>query len=210
MKTNMNTAKIPTAIGQAPKNQLFLMIFMTIMMGLFSQRARSANDLKPKYDSLTCLEIEGKIVDREEEPTCTYTVELIAVDGKIDTLLTHGKNKFKFLLARDSYYVIRMSKTGYISKMVSVDTEILAQTEDIYRFVFETSLLKEEALVHLNKEVTDMPIAIVYFNHDSNCFVHSKKYTDNIKREMRRSRSLSNGQSMISTDTKEMASGYTK
>lgn len=191
------------------KSSLVTMI-MIIMLSLFSVNVKSNTIYKPVYDSLTCLEIEGKILNQGTNPAATYTVELVHNNGQIDTLLVNGKNKFKFALDKDAYYVIRISMTGYISKMVSVNTEILVETDGLYRFMFETSLLKEEALVHLNKDVTDMPIAIIYFDNDSNNFVYSKKYTDHLKKEMRKGRSLSNNGSTITTGTKVLANAYSK
>ena len=204
MKTTTTTNNSNQDFNSVQKNSLVMIVTMIFLLSLFSTTGKSNTMFKSKYDSLTVLEVEGKLIT----PGSSYTVELITNNGEIDTILVNNKNKFKFLLNKDSYYVIRISMTGYISKMVSVNTEILAETDGLYRFMFETSLLKEAAAVHLNKDVTDMPIAIIYFDHDANNFVYSKKYTDNLKKELRKGKSLSNRNSTITTDTKVLAHSY--
>ncbi len=183
-----------------------MFVMITVLISLFNTNVKANSVFKAGYDSLTVLEVEGKLLN----PVGGYTVELITNDGKIDTLLVNSRNKFKFMLSKDSYYTIRLSMLGHITKLVSVNTEIFVETDGLYRFMFETTLLKEEALVHLNKDVTDMPIAIIYFDHDSNNFVYSKKYTENLKKEMRKGKSLSHSGNTITTTSKGLAHAYSK
>jgi hypothetical protein len=119
MKTTA-TITLPEDLGLRMKI-FFLMIFLCA----FISGLNSANPYEPVYDSLTCLEIEGKILISDEDRSLGCTVELIGLDGKTDTLiLKENRRKFKLVLGRNTYYTIRISKKGYVSKLISVNTEV--------------------------------------------------------------------------------------
>jgi hypothetical protein len=206
MKTTTNTKNSVQNAHGVQKNSLVMFVMITVLISLFNTNIKANSLFKPGYDSLTVLEVEGKLLN----PAGGYTVELVSNSGHIDTLVVNSRNKFRFLLNKDSYYTIRLSMQGHVTKLVSVNTEIFDETDGLYRFTFETTLLKEEALVHLNKDVTDMPIAIIYFDHDSNNFVYSKKYTENLKKEMRKGKALSQSGNTITTTSKGLANAYSR
>jgi len=137
-----------------------------------------------KYDSLSCLKLEGKILNADEtQDECI--IELIGQNEEIDTLvLKDGKLKFRFVLNKNNYYAIRISKPGYLSKLICVNTEMIHEMNGVYAFEFETRLIKEIALKKLNKDILDFPVAIIYFDYEMECFSYSKEYSSSIKREM--------------------------
>ncbi len=209
METTINNKNHSVVI--TPGNNGF-MVKVALVMVLFcfiANGMKSANKYKKGYDSLSVLEIEGKMISQDKNNVNDYTVELINKDGSIDTLLLKNTNKFKFVLSKNSNYGIRISKSGYISKLISVNTEMNIESDGIYRFIFETSLLKKEALVHLNKEATDLPIAIIHFDEDNDCFMYNKQYTASVKKEMRKTRSFSKTTPLITTESKAIATTYT-
>jgi hypothetical protein len=163
---------------------IFLNISLISFFALLSLTANAGRNGHGKQDSLSCLKIEGKIINNNlTEDACI--IELIDSDNEVDTiLLKERKNKFTFVLNKNSYYSIRISKPGYISKVVSINTEILTEVNGIYRFEFETSLLPEALLKNLNQDALDFPVAIVYFDYEKDCFSYNKEYSTSIKREL--------------------------
>lgn len=160
-------------------------IIITVCLSLAAADLRSSTNHNPKYDSLSCLQVEGRVLNADDETGEDCFVELINIEGEIDSLvLREGKKKFKFVLSKNSYYALRISKKGYISKLISVNTELEIQPEGIYKFVFEISLLREEAIKRLNEDALDFPVAIVHFDYEKECFSYNKEYTDNIKKEL--------------------------
>lgn len=151
---------------------------------LFTFTANASKNGRLKSDSLSCLKIEGKINNANEtQEECI--IELISLNDQIDTItLKEGKIKFKFMLHKDSYYAIRISKAGYISKLVCVNTEILTQIDGIYVFEFETNLIKEEFAIRLNADILDFPIAIIHFDYENDAFSYNKEYSAYIKKEL--------------------------
>jgi hypothetical protein len=210
MKTTATTLTLPRgpiATGLGVKFRILLL--MTILC-VFVSRLNSANRYEPEYDSLTCLEIEGKILVSDEDHSLNCMIELIGLDGKVERLiLKENRRKFKLTLSRNSYYTIRISRPGYASKLIGVDTEVNEEADVIYNFKFETMLLKEEALVHLNKDAMDMPIAIIQFDSENDDFVYDKKYTESVKQKLRENKSFDKSSSLISTNSKMLAAAYT-
>lgn len=146
---------------------------------------KSANQNKLKHDSLCCLQIEGIVTNAGDGIDGECKIELIGLNDYSDSLiLREGKRKFKFVLNKNSYYAIRISKKGYISKLVSVNTEMLVENGDLHVFEFETSLIREEALERLNKDMLDFPVAIIHFDYEADRFSYNKEYSAFIKREL--------------------------
>ena len=165
------------------KSVLITTTLICYFLFLTSLKSNSQNKTKP--DSLYCLQIEGKIlnVDAGEDASCI--VELISLYNGIDTItLKEGKKKFKFMLEKDTYYALRISKKGYITKLVSINTEIVTTTDGIFRFLFETNLIKVAALKRFNRDIVDFPVAIIYFDYHLDTFSYNKEYSENIKKQL--------------------------
>src|SRR5690606_38124561 len=145
--------------------KLLLIIFIAVSNLL------SAGGRKLKYDSLSCLQIEGRVLNADAgEGDCI--IELIDETNTVtdSLILKEGKSKFAFVLQKDSYYSIRISKNGFISKLVAINTEVLVEQEGIHRFNFETRLLSNVVAKRLNEDVIDFPVAIIHFDYENNCF----------------------------------------
>lgn len=167
------------------RNLINLTAAAFLLLSLYSAKMQSANGHKLKYDSLSCLQVEGKILNSEEGVDASCTVEIICQNEVVDAVtLREGKTKFKFVLNKNSFYAIRVSKKGFITKLVAVNTEILTETDGIYKFVFETSLVPEAALKYLNEDVVDFPVAIIQFDYEQECFTYNEEYTNTIREEL--------------------------
>lgn len=132
------------------------------------------------------LKISGEVILQGNKTNEFYKVELIKNDIVVDSLEINDKKDFNFLLTSNDYYSIRISKKGFISKVISIDTKISEQSasKNEYQFYFEAKLIGEDKLQKLNKEVLDLPIALISFDEKKDIFTYNKKYTANIKRRM--------------------------
>jgi hypothetical protein len=144
---------------------------------------------KSKVDSSSCLKIEGIVTNAEEGTDGECLVELICANETVEAVtLKEGKRKFRFILNKNQRYGIRISKKGYLSKLISVDTELTESTEmfGLYKFEFETKLLTEDASKLMNADALDFPIAIVQYDYEQESFSYNKEYTAYIKSELRK------------------------
>jgi len=136
-------------------------------------------------DTTSCLEINGKILNAGEGEDGTCLIELLSSNTVVNwATLKEGKKTFRFILKKNTVYTIKISKRGYLSRLVCIDTKLAAAEEDLYNFSFETRLLKTADSEKLNKEFLDFPIALIYFDHKKDCFVYDKEYTHRIKKEI--------------------------
>lgn len=138
-----------------------------------------------KNDSSACLEIDGMITNAAGADQNNCTIELLRSNTLIETvILKEGKKRFKFILNKNSEYSIRISRKGYLTKLIGVDTRMPGDHYDVYGFSFETKLVEESASEKLNKDSLDAPIALIYYDNRKDCFQHNKIYTSKIKKEI--------------------------
>jgi hypothetical protein len=125
-----------------------------------------------KNDSIYCLQVEGKIANAGEAST-DCRIELFVDNVLVDSVILHGgKKKFKFNFKRNLHYTLRLSKPGYASKSICINTRIAPDFQQLYEFVFETELepLKEPS----DATFSDKPVARIYFDQRKECFYYSK------------------------------------
>ena len=160
---------------------------ITYLLGFFFLITcfKAIGKLPYNKDSASCLQVDGKIVNANKGDDGVCTIELLTSNKVISSLiLKGGKKKFKFLLGKNASYTIRISKQGFITRLVCIDTKMERLEEDFYTFSFETELVLNTNSAKLNKEFLDFPIALVYYDSKKDCFVHDKSYTSKIKKEI--------------------------
>jgi hypothetical protein len=162
------------------------MLNIFILSICFAITFAKANGSKTFTNSPVCLEIAGVVTNADGGIDKTCTVELICLGEVIEKVsLQAGKKDFRFLLHKNKYYTIRMSKNGFLSRLVGIDTNASEDIEDgVYEFAFETKLIDEKKSDNINKDMADFPIAIIYFNDKKDCFDYNKKYTSSMKKDL--------------------------
>ncbi len=128
----------------------------------------------------TCLELNGKTPFKKGEP---YKVELIYYNTTIDTVVVENRKGFVFNLNKNAFYTIKISREGYLPKLVSIDTHIpdSRYNKGLYKFEFSTDLFDNS----VKSEATEFPIAIIAYNKKAREFNYNERYTSNIKAEIK-------------------------
>lgn len=159
---------------------------VTYLLGFFFliTCCKSIAAVRPGIDTNSCLEIDGLIQNATIDNKNNCTVELLRANTVIETIVLDGKKKFRFYLNKNTMYSIRISKKGFITRLVAIDTRMLRTSYDLYSFSFETSLPEEASSEKMNKNYIDFPIALVYFDNRKDCFVYDKSYTAKLKKEI--------------------------
>ena len=160
------------------KKQIFK-VFIIFSMLVFSIKIYGQTKLK---DSLICLEIKGKITNIGNKSDDTYRTELIYYNNVISKEFVNVNKSFKYCLKKDAIYTIRISKQGYITKLISIYTKIPEKHDELYRLDFETELIEERKSKKLNADALEFPITIIYYDDTANWFYFNEEYTSNIKR----------------------------
>ena len=161
-----------------------IFLILTTLFIAFNVKAQTGT-YKIKFDSLSCLQLEGKIVNAEEGYDGECLVELISENEVKEFIsLKEGKNKFKFVLSKNTFYSVRVSKKGFATKLISVNTEMLTELEGVHVFKFETRLMSEKVAAKLNQDILDFPVTIIQFDYEKESFTHNSTYTAYIKKEL--------------------------
>ena len=162
------------------KNKIIKLILIFLISLLFSI-SKSYGQLIIA-DSLECLEIAGKISNIGSKQGDIYRVELIYFNTVVHDDFISTAKCFKYNLKKDAIYSIRISKKGYITKLISIYTKLPEKNDEFFKLDFETELIEEHKSKKLNADALDFPITIIYYDEIANWFYFNEEYTSNIKR----------------------------
>lgn len=156
--------------------------FVTLMIvGLFAVTAQAT--VKP-HDTVSCLELSGKILKLKKYASNTYTINLVRHNVVIETKVVKGNNEFKFSLKKNGWYTVKILKQGYVSRTICVDTKLAEEHNGFYRFAFDTELIEEGDAIKLNKSALEMPIAHISFDRKKRWFTYNVAYTNEVKNKI--------------------------
>jgi hypothetical protein len=133
-------------------------------------------------DTLICVKVQAKfenVFDRDHKPCM---VEVIKNGEIIDTvMITWVRKKFTYLFECGSEYKLRISKQGFVPMLVMIDTKEIQDMKMMHQFEFETRLITEKRAKTLNKELLNLPVAVITYDPKKKRFVYDKEYTELLK-----------------------------
>jgi len=167
------------------KTSLLLSLLLILQMSVSAQKRIGQDDNLSPADSGVCLTIKGKVLNAAEGLTQNCKVELITNDGTIETLdIQNGKRNFQFHLKRNESYTIRLSKEGYLSKMIAISTFIPFALDEISEFSFNTQMISIEDAQGSTNGIYAVPIAFIRFDRLSESFVYDLNYATQVKMDI--------------------------
>ncbi|HEY6163126.1 MAG TPA: hypothetical protein VI112_18000 [Bacteroidia bacterium] len=163
--------------------RILSLTFLALTSGFVRTQASSPRKTK---DTLSCLEISGKVTASDDKGKGMFTVYLSRDNNVLDSMIIGAGKVFKFTLQKNSYYTIRITRKGYVTRSVSINTGLPkgVSTDPLFRFHFDMMLLKEGQVRTKNKEAFDFPIALITYDNKKGWFDYSRKYTALVKKEM--------------------------
>lgn len=166
------------------KNLLKYLVLFTLMSQTVNASVKSL--FFNSEDSLVYLEIRGKIIIKERTKNTIYKVELIENNRVIDSVMEKDRELFSFGLLKNKYYALRIYKTGFLPKLIMINTYIPDNRflTDYFIFDFETDLLSVTEEGKLDQDTKDFPLAIVQFDLSKKGFYYNRKYSKNIKESL--------------------------
>lgn len=135
--------------------------------------------------SAQSLTITGNIVISDNSPEGSQLIVL--KNGKrIDEQTLGKKGNFNVKLALGADYKLSFRKTGYISKLVIVNTEVPEEVVESNPNFPPVKLLINllPAVSGVNTSIFDQAIAILSYNYELNDFTFDKEYSDGIKEKI--------------------------
>ncbi|MGZ3882637.1 MAG: hypothetical protein ACXVP0_08245 [Bacteroidia bacterium] len=140
---------------------------------------------KSNTDSAYCLKLNGKM-SKTGKITESFTVALLHNNTPVDSMVVKNGNSFKFVLKKDTWYSVRISKPGAVSKLISICT-LLPRNATNYFFQLDFTvdeLISEEEAEFLDKETLDFPMAIFVYDYKLKRFNYLEEYTSNIRKHL--------------------------
>ena len=126
--------------------------------------------------------INGNVAIANNSPEGTRVV-VIKNGNKLDEQVLNKKGHFDLKLAFDADYKISFEKTGYITKIISINTEVpeesIENNPDFPPVKLIINLLPSVEKIDLS--IFDQPIAILTYQAELDDFTFDKSYSDKIK-----------------------------
>lgn len=130
-------------------------------------------------DTSECLEIAG-VVYVDGDSANHISVELVLDNEQVELLDVMSYQPFKFYLKKNKVYTIKLSKNLFISKSITVNTDLPPGTKvkSLYKFHFDTDLVKAPDYKSTKADALDFPLALIRFSPEKKKFEYSQKYND--------------------------------
>ena len=126
--------------------------------------------------------INGNVAIANNSPEGTRVV-VIKNGNKLDEQVLNKKGHFDLKLAFDADYKISFEKTGYITKIISINTEVpeesIENNPDFPPVKLIINLLPSVEKIDLS--IFEQPIAILTYQAELDDFTFDKSYSDKIK-----------------------------
>lgn len=158
-------------------------LLLVAILAVVSVKAQ--NDDPYVLDSLHCLIVKGKVLNAAEGADRTCKVEIIDSKGGVATiLLANGRRNFEVKLQKNESFIIKISKEGYVSKRIAINTGISVQLTDLTEFAFNTELVSLNDAQGLKNSVTAVPVAFIRFDLLTDSFIYDLDYATQVKVDM--------------------------
>ena len=157
----------------------FLMIIGILF---FTSSVKAGNGFD--NDSTLCLELSGKVGKLKSIENNYYNVELFYNGVIVDSMKVKDNKEFRFALKKNTIYGLRITKPGYYTRNISINTSTPGYANAFFRLRFDTEMIRVDEPVKLNKDALDFPIAVISFNEDLRAFYYNEEYTTYIKRRI--------------------------
>ncbi len=135
-----------------------------------------------KKEKEVYLELSGSI--KEEKKGIAEASIIVYVDNsEFKSVATDKKGKFKIQLPLDRKYLIKFSKDGYVSKIITINTNLPPDEKAVYIFPLTVDLFKE--IVNLDVSILKEPIAKINYNSFNKQFDYDYNYTAKINQDLK-------------------------
>jgi hypothetical protein len=158
-----------------------------LLLLFFQASAGGADSLL--LNSKNSLQLKGNIKflkdpDKDNKGSVdSATVSVFNEDTvKVATFYTDKKGKTIFKLPLNRRFTVHISKKGFVTKIIEVNTKVPVSKMKDYEFEFDVGIFEE--VKGLNVSVLQRPIAKVNFNNFMSIFDYDYNYTGKINMEI--------------------------
>ncbi|PBQ31324.1 hypothetical protein CNR22_05955 [Sphingobacteriaceae bacterium] len=156
-----------------------LLLILVLIVQSHSSYARGKKQDPPvRKDSSTHVLLNTKILVNTKNTVGSYRLEVLYRDIIINSFTVKNNSPVRLLLKKDSPYVIKISKKGYIPRFICINTNMHEKTnKSIYYLNLETEFIAASAAMTLDDEALQLPSALVSYNKKAGNFENNKDYS---------------------------------
>jgi hypothetical protein len=143
-------------------------------------------DPKKYYLKINAIIRDSKGPDKADEKTIKGVIikVLNENDYLVASYFTDKKGKTNFSLPLDKKFKVLITKKGYVTKIVEINTAVPKEVNAAFIFPVDVAIFAE--VKNLNTGVLNKPIAKVQFNNMQKEFVYDITYTHKINGELKK------------------------
>lgn len=155
-----------------------LLLFVISSISVFSQKNNGFIDSREQAEGWY-LPVFGQVF--EDGKKCEdASVKVYLENEELGTFPISKKGGFRLELDLDNFYTIEVSKNGFITKRVSVDTHMDENVVDYAAYDCFINLHPVNEVTGVDTDYFDFPAAIVRYDAELGGFYHSDHYLAHI------------------------------
>lgn len=160
-----------------------LIIFISFCFLFMSNQinAQLLNDTSTFYLELTgrVRQMKNLTNNKGDNPWLDSAVVTIYNDTSLySQLITNNRGRCSFKLELNKSYLIKVSKQGFVTKIIEVNTAVPKFRIALYEFEFDVDIF--ESIQDLDVSILEKPIARVMYSPSENSFVYDIAYTNKV------------------------------
>ncbi|MEZ4721749.1 MAG: hypothetical protein R2813_07745 [Flavobacteriales bacterium] len=151
-------------------------ISILLLLAIFNaQIGLCQKNEKEKPESFEALDIRG-LITSDKEKIADVILELWEDNEVIESIETKKNGKFKFRLENNHIYTIQLSKKGYYTKRISVNTHLPEDVKNRFEFEFDINIDSKKDN-QFDESLSEYPSALIAYNKKRKKFYFDKDYT---------------------------------
>lgn len=170
---------------------LTILMFLISFIITYFKISSINNTIHADKNKKDYLEMHGKIKQASEyEFEEQHYIEsaqisvLCLSNKKNDIVYSNHFGECHFRLALNNQYILKISKKGWLTKTINIDTRLSKQKTKRYHLYFDTEMFEDIKGVKVT--TLNSAIANVDYNEYLNNFDYNYKYTDEVNRSLKK------------------------
>ncbi|MEO6902538.1 MAG: hypothetical protein ABI315_05205 [Bacteroidia bacterium] len=170
-----------------PFTKLIIFISFCLLCIHNNTNAQVTNDTSKFYLELTgrVRQMKNLTKNKGDNPWLDSAVVTIYNDTSLySQLITNNRGRCSFKLDLNKSYKIKISKRGFVTKFIEVNTLVPKFRIASYEFEFDIDIF--ESIKDLDVSVLEKPIAKVMYSASENSFAYDIAYTNRINESLKK------------------------
>ncbi len=179
---------------------MFLLLFATVVHSVAQTKATNGKTTakpnqsvkidstlsKDAYLELRATIRQSKGDEKDAESKVLDSVLLTIYNGEIpySEIWTNKKGKCSFKLALDKNIKIEVSKKGFVTKFIAINTKVPSANKDAFNFNCDVDIFEE--VEGLDVTILKSPIARITYSPSLEAFQYDESYTNRVNIELKK------------------------